>query len=119
MNEEYKFSKEMKRELGKIETKVLLDSVQEKLTSDEWIAFSIEWWNLGIQAANEGIIEFLESKRCFCINGYPESQRVYYKTSGNQTRESLYAEQEFYSNHQYCDMLSYKRTLEFIKGENK
>jgi hypothetical protein len=76
-------------------------------------------FNTGVIVERLRIISYLESKRCKCIDGYPEKERKYYKTSGNQTRESLTDEYQFYSNHQYCDMLSYKRIMEFIGGETE
>jgi hypothetical protein len=50
---------------------------------------------------------------CDCRFGYPESLRKYYKTSGNQTRESLNAEQDWHMSHNYCGDLSW-RTIEAI-----
>lgn len=77
---------------------------------------TIKAFNQGVAHERQRLLTFLESKRCECIDGYPEEKRYYYKTSGNQTRESLQEEWNYISNHQYCDMLSYSRTIQFIKG---
>ena len=74
-------------------------------------------FNTGVIVERLRIISYLESKRCKCIDGYPEEERKYYKTSGNQTQQSLQEEFNFLSDHQYCDMLSYKQTMDFIGGE--
>jgi hypothetical protein len=71
----------------------------------------------GRKQEQERIIRLMESLMCNCRFGYPESERKYYKTSGNQTRESLWDEQMWYSGHQYCN--GWDWLIPRIKGESQ
>jgi hypothetical protein len=87
----------------------------EKTEAKEFAYFS--GITTGILGERKRILEAVMSKVCTCRFGFPETMREYYKTSGNQTRESLQAEQDWDLAHSHCGDFSWKTIERIITGE--